>query len=303
MKSKKFYSNGKLLLSGEYAILDGASGLAIPTKYGQHLKVSKNDSPLLSWKSLDEKGTIWFTGSYNKDSLQEISSSDKDVSKRLLKIILGAQRLNSDFLKEHKGYVVETKLTFPRDWGLGSSSTLINNIANWANVNAFHLLASTFGGSGYDIACAQHNKPILFCLENKQPIVKEVDFNPSFKNELYLVYLNKKQNSQESIAQYRNRDFDKTQLAANLSAITSKMCLCQNIVVFEELMNEHEALLSNVLDMPKLKDVFFSDYDGAIKSLGAWGGDFFLATGNEHTPHYFMKKGFHTIIPYNGMVL
>ena len=30
---KNYYSNGKLLLSGEYAILDGAEGWAIPTKF------------------------------------------------------------------------------------------------------------------------------------------------------------------------------------------------------------------------------------------------------------------------------
>ncbi len=298
----KFYSNGKLLLSGEYAILDGASGLAIPTKYGQHLKVSKNDSSVLSWKSVDEKGVIWFVGSYDRDSLQEISSSDKDVSKRLLKILLGAQRLNPAFLKYLEGCEVETKLTFSRDWGLGSSSTLINNIANWANVNAYHLLESTFGGSGYDIACAQCDRPILFRLENKQPIVKEVDFNPLFKNELYFVYLNKKQNSQEGIAQYRKRGIDKSQLATQLSVITSKMLACERLDIFEELINEHEALLSTALEIQKIKDTLFKDFNGAIKSLGAWGGDFILATG-EDTSEYFKRKGYTTIIPYQEMTL
>ncbi len=298
----KIYSNGKLLLSGEYAILDGASGLAIPTKYGQHLKVLKNDSSILSWESLDEKGTIWFEGSYDKDSLQEISSSDKDVSKRLLKILLGAQRLNPGFLKDPKGCEVETKLSFSRDWGLGSSSTLINNIANWANVNAYHLLESTFGGSGYDIACAQYNRPILFRLENKQPIVKEVDFNPPFKNELYFVYLNKKQNSQEGIAQYRKREIDKSQLVTRLSVITSKMLVCEPLDLFEELINEHETLLSTALGIQKIKDTLFKDFNGAIKSLGAWGGDFILATG-ENTPEYFKRKGYTTIIPYQEMAL
>jgi len=30
-----FYSNGKLLITGEYLVLDGAKALALPTKYGQ----------------------------------------------------------------------------------------------------------------------------------------------------------------------------------------------------------------------------------------------------------------------------
>jgi hypothetical protein len=36
---KTFYSNGKLLITGEYLILDGAKGLALPTKMGQNLSV------------------------------------------------------------------------------------------------------------------------------------------------------------------------------------------------------------------------------------------------------------------------
>lgn len=301
---EEFYSNGKLLLSGEYAILDGALGMAIPTKYGQHLRITDNSASIISWKSLDEAGNTWFEGSYDLNSLLEISASNKGISKTVSHLLSEIKRLSPDFFNNLNGCEVETKLTFQKDWGLGSSSTLINNLANWTNVNAYHLLKSTFGGSGYDIACAQHDSPILFHLENNHPKIQEIEFNPPFKNELYFIYLNKKQNSREGIAQYRNSDFDKRQLVENLSAITSKMLLCENINVFEKLINEHETLLSEALDMPKLKDVFFSDYDdGAIKSLGAWGGDFFLATGNEHTPHYFMKKGFHTIIPYNEMAL
>jgi len=35
------YSNGKLLLTGEYLVLEGATALAVPTKFGQDLKVEK----------------------------------------------------------------------------------------------------------------------------------------------------------------------------------------------------------------------------------------------------------------------
>jgi hypothetical protein len=47
----------------------------------------------------------------------------------------------------------------------------------------------------------------------------------------------------------------------------------------------------------------FPDYSRAIKSLGAWGGDFVLATGNFNEMDYFKQKGFHTIISYHKMVL
>ena len=60
MKSKKFYSHGKLLLSGEYVVLDGALSLAIPTKYGQSLIVEQTEKLILNWKSFDENKTVWF---------------------------------------------------------------------------------------------------------------------------------------------------------------------------------------------------------------------------------------------------
>ncbi len=39
-------------------------------------------------------------------------------------------------------------------------------------------------------------------------------------------------------------------------------------------------------------DKIFLDYFGQTKSLGAWGGDFILATGNKDTPKYFKNKGY-----------
>ncbi|PIZ07449.1 MAG: GHMP kinase, partial [Flavobacteriaceae bacterium CG_4_10_14_0_8_um_filter_34_31] len=45
-----FYGNGKLLLTSEYLVLDGAKALAIPTKYGQYLEVEKLSEKVLLWK-------------------------------------------------------------------------------------------------------------------------------------------------------------------------------------------------------------------------------------------------------------
>jgi hypothetical protein len=52
---------------------------------------------------------------------------------------------------------------------LGTSSTLINNIAQWFGIDAYELLWKSFGGSGYDIASAQHNKPIVYQLQRANP--------------------------------------------------------------------------------------------------------------------------------------
>ncbi len=301
MMQRTFYSNGKLLLSGEYAILDGAMGLAIPTKYGQSLEVTETSSGLLDWKSFDENDHVWFEGTYALDNLAEISSSDKSISATLIQLLTEAKAQNPNFLKNPTGYVVATKLSFPRAWGLGSSSTLINNIAQWAEVNAYQLLQKAFGGSGYDIACAKHNAPILYQLIDKQPKVKEVAFDPEFKDSLYFVYLNQKKSSKEAIAAYQKRHFDKKTLISKVSSITKTMVEAKTLDEFESLINLHEETLSNILGLPPIKDNLFPDFPGTIKSLGAWGGDFMLVVGNEKNMAYFMSKGYKTIIPYIQM--
>ena len=300
---KEFYSNGKLLMTGEYAVLDGAKAWAIPTKYGQSLSVMETESKKIEWKSLDDKDRVWFEAIYDLESMTEISSSNSEISQTLHKILIEAQKLNPHFLTDGLGYTIESKLTFPRDWGLGSSSTLINNIAQWANINPYQLLEKTFGGSGYDIACAQHNTPIIYQLENRKPTVQAVNFNPDFKDQLFFIHLNKKQNSREGISQYRQLNFNTKELVNNIGDITSKMVSCHNLVTFETLMDQHETILSNTLKTPTVKKSLFDDYTGSIKSLGAWGGDFILVTGDKTASTYFKQKGYSTIIPYSEMIL
>ena len=124
--SEKFYSNGKLLLTGEYAILDGANGLALPTKFGQSLKVSPCNDNLLNWKSFNEKNELWFEALIAIPSFELKESSHQEVAKKLLEILMAARNLNPDFLSSFSGFNIETKLGFPSNWGLGSSSTLIS---------------------------------------------------------------------------------------------------------------------------------------------------------------------------------
>lgn len=301
--TQEFYSNGKLLLSGEYLVLDGALAWAIPTKFGQYLRLSPNSTSQLSWKSLDETGTIWFEASFEIDTLKEIDATDRDISGALQNILSQARQLNADFLSDSVGYSIETTLTFPRDWGLGSSSTLINNIAQWANVNAHELLANTFGGSGYDIACAQHSTPILFALKDKIPVTEEITESLSFTDALYFVYLNQKKNSSDGIAAYRKQKIDVVALRKKITQLTKAMISSNNIDDFGRLMTSHENLLSKALNIPTVKSELFSDYKGAIKSLGAWGGDFILATGDKNTPDYFKNKGYSVVLPYHKMTL
>lgn len=301
---KTFRSNGKLLLTSEYVVLDGAKALALPTKFGQSLSVSSNDKGSISWQSYDENNTIWFEAllPLNLNKLDATEPKD-EVSTRLLEILSAAQKLNPDFLKESNGFEITTHQDFNRKWGLGTSSTLINNIANWAKIDAYQLLDFTFGGSGYDIACAQYDHPIMYqlLLENN-PEVTEVVFDPPFKDQLYFIYLNKKQNSRDGIKNYkalRQNSFDSFDY---FNTITESFLNCDSLSDFEELISEHESLISELIQQPTIKSQLFNDFKGSIKSLGAWGGDFILATSINDPREYFNTKGYDTIISYADMI-
>ncbi|AUS05922.1 GYDIA family GHMP kinase [Pseudotamlana carrageenivorans] len=299
--SKTIYSNGKLLISGEYVVLDGAVSLAVPTKFGQFLNIIPIGEKRLVWTSLDEKSEVWFEGVFDIDLFS--SEVDCEISQRITQILKAAKDLNPSFLASTEGFHVSTKLDFPRNWGLGTSSTLINNIAEWAGVDAFQLLEKTFGGSGYDIACAQNNSAITYQLENNTPFVLPVEFNPSFKNNLYFVHLNKKQNSREGIKQYNETKVQSNFSVEEMNAITSEMISSDSLEDFKALIVHHENYISKITKQTPVKDLYFEDFEGAIKSLGAWGGDFILVASDENPTSYFKAKGFHTIIPYRNMVL
>lgn len=303
--NNEFYSNGKLLLTGEYAVLDGALSLALPTKYGQSLLVNEVDEHKLVWKSLDKDGSVWFESEFDLKNISEKQNFEHqhtNVSNTLLKILAEAKKLNPKFLEGDTGYEVTTKLTFPRNWGLGSSSTLINNVALWARVDAFKLLWNAFPGSGYDIACAQNSNPILYQVINQLPDVKPVNFNPSFKNNLYFVYLNKKQNSRKEIVKYNSVKKNKTGFVNEISDITNKIITCNSLSDFEVLIDYHEDIISAHIGLQKVKESLFPDFSGSIKSLGAWGGDFILATGNDDIPDYFKNIGFPVVLSYDHLI-
>jgi len=307
---QQFYSNGKLLLSGEYVVLDGAKSLAIPTVFGQGMTVTAIKDPEIHWTSLTVNNTAWFQGSAHiPNSLRETivfnaaTAKDEKTAQFLSTLFTEIRALNPKLITGNNGFKITTQLTFPKDWGLGSSSTLIHNLALWAQIDPYTLLWNSFSGSGYDIACAGHQLPIMYQLQQKKPIVKEIDFNPSFRDSLFFIYLNRKQNSREGIAHYKAHTFDVQKVTAEISELTDAMGSCNALSEFKICMEKHESIIGNVIQQPTIKDRLFSDYRGAIKSLGAWGGDFILATGDAQDRSYFKSKGYAVVIPFNEMIL
>lgn len=301
-----FKAHGKLLISSEYFVLDGALALAVPTVKGQEMTVTAQaGEPTLHWQAYNSDGQLWMDATFSLPDLT-LASKDTFEAKRLEQVLQATHKLSPDFLNQPVNYLVETRLQFPNEWGLGSSSTLIYNIAQWAGVDAFELLRLTFGGSGYDIACAGANGPITYQLKARQPVWQPVVLYPSFAGGLYFVYLGHKQDSREGIARYREVAKEHPQLVERFSQLTHNMLHAKDLDAFRVLMEQHEDLVANHLQLPKVRQQFFDDLPGSVKSLGAWGGDMVLvATEMPETElkEYLQKRNFNTCIAWNDLIL
>ncbi|WP_314298441.1 GYDIA family GHMP kinase [Capnocytophaga gingivalis] len=295
-KGNHFFAHGKLLLTGEYAVLDGALAIALPTQYGQEMHITPSEKEGIFFRSLTQEGTPWYEG-------QLFVGDTNPITQTLERILSQAQRMQPNFLTDQSVHV-QTRLDFPREWGLGSSSTLISMIAQWAEVDPYQLLWNSFGGSGYDIACARASSPILYQLTEGKAKVYPIYYNPPFAASLFFVYLNKKQNSREGIALYEGLKKNKKPLVTQLSQLTEEIYRTHSLDTFSKLLSEHEAVLSSYLRLTTVKDSLFKDFSGTIKSLGAWGGDFVLAIGEEsYIKEYFISKGMQTILPFAQIIL
>ena len=301
-----FRANGKLLISGEYFVLDGATALAVPTQKGQTLQVEKSNTNDIHWQSQLIDGSVWFECRFDANTLAISYQTDEAVAIRLMKMLRYAKSENSNFLIEN-GLKITTRLEFQQDWGLGSSSTLVCTIAKWAKVDAFQLLFNSMKGSGYDIACGMTDAPLLYQIKQQTPKVQKVNFKPSFSNQLYFVHLGKKQNSREGIARYREKSALQQLPISTINDLTKAFLEVNDIASFNKIIFEHEQIVANIIELPRAKDLFFKDYTyGEIKSLGAWGGDFILVSSDTNfkfTKEYFTQKGFSTILPYSKMIL
>ncbi len=303
-----YYGHGKLLLTGEYFVLDGATGLALPTTVGQSMGVrySQSFNPKLTWKSFDVKGNLWLEATFEFWHFNILDENPTDEVVFLQKVLREARAQNKHFLREGQDVYVETRLGFPLSWGLGSSSTLIYNIAQWAYISPFELLFKTHGGSGYDIACAGSDGPIVYELEKAGPKYGPVTFYPEFHEDLYFVYLGKKKDSREAIEYFKSKQPFPRDVVREVSALSREMLEAKSLEEFEHLLRSHEQLLSSQLGLPSVKEERFSDFDGEVKSLGAWGGDFVIVTcrhEEERLKAYFEGKGLDVVIPFSELIL
>jgi len=298
--SYRIESFGKLLISGEYLILKGAKGLSIPVNFSQTLNVDENTSGYFDWKSYDRDKKIWFSCKFKISDFYNKQNYNNNLL--LYEIIKNLNELNPGIISNKKGISFKTFMNFNHNWGLGSSSTLIHNLSKWANVEPFSVYWKVTNGSGYDLASCKYDKPIIYQLiKSETPKIESVNFLPEFHKNLYFIYLDKKQSSKSEI-EYFDKINISSECISEVSTITDEMIKCSNVTDFQNLVNQHEKILAKVLNKKRIKEELFNDYNGAIKSLGAWGGDFILAVGNDNTKNYFEDKGYQTIFSFKEML-
>ena len=327
-----YHSHGKFLLTGEYLVLKGALALALPLKLGQSLEIEELDSSnnRLLWEAFRPEGE-WFSVTLHHETLEIIDCNDQPKAEKLTQILKAVKQLNSNAF-EGSDLKFTTRLDFDPNWGLGSSSTLIANLARWANVNPYELLKLTFGGSGYDIACAIAEQPIYYQLsaskpthrpfdglwdlqnskvvepvETPTPMVKSVAFQPSFAEHLFFVYQGQKQSSSKEIKAFLEKanPIDIQNDIESVSEISRAVPKCESLDEFAMLMQCHERIIARCIGQEPVQKRF-PDFEGVLKSLGAWGGDFILAAtgwGENQVREYFKGKGLEVVFGYKEIVL
>ncbi|MBP8849026.1 MAG: hypothetical protein KBG80_00585 [Breznakibacter sp.] len=296
-----FRANGKILITSEYLVLHGAKALALPLKYGQTLTVESNDSKELEWiANLPDKN--WFRVKFDS-KLAIVEASNNYLAEATQKLIEAAViigKLNTfDFI----GKRIITQLDFQKDWGFGSSSTILSLIAQWLKIDPFKLLEITFGGSGYDIACATSFKPIIYQLENNKPTYSNTIFNPKYSDNIFFFYLGQKQKSYTEVIKY-------SKIKPNPEIIIKANQLTEHIInapftsLFQEYILQHEALIASYTNLPSINELI-PIKDVVLKSLGAWGGDFAMAVSSnpQQAKIDLAKLGYNIQFSFNELAL
>jgi len=305
LRSGEFYSKGKFLLSGEYFVLHGAKALALPLKFGQRMLVNEISQPgMLEWETyvLDK---LWFSARFRLKDMVILDSSEQKAAFFIRDLLKEGRKLQPELGLTSQGFSIYNRIDFDIRWGLGSSSSLVSNLAYWLEVDPYALYRSSFQGSGYDVFCARANRPITYQLKDDRYEIHEVPFKPAFADHLFFVYLGRKQDSQESVRKFKAQLFKDDAIIHKVSDLTDALVNAADFEDFLSVMRLHEETISAAIGLPVVKQESFPDFNGEIKSLGAWGGDFVMVASSmspKEVRDYFIEKNLTVIFGWDEII-
>lgn len=210
--------------------------------------------------------------------------------------------LNPDFQLK-AGTRLETSLNANPEWGFGSSSTLISLLSQWTKVDPFQLNELVFKGSGFDIACATADGPIFY-IKNKPAQPVSLDY--PFANQLFLLYSGRKKATADEVNSFLKEQKVTQKLIAEASGLSDGFAYCGDQSEFNRLIRQHEQLIGSLIRKTPVKAEYFADFSGEIKSLGAWGGDFYLISSElsfQEISNYFKNKGLSILFHWDDLIL
>lgn len=279
----QFRSSGKLLLSGEYWVLHGAEALAIATEKGQTLRYEDVDCEL-HWVAKDSEDRVW---------MDCVASQDPHLS-RIFSAVL---KLKGNLPSRGR---VTTQLEFNRNWGWGSSSSLIDLIAQWTGLDPMELHFETSEGSGFDVACARAGGAIAYQKTGPRSAVWKNVASAHWPHEHFgLVYLGGKQDSQREVAKIRREPLA-SELDA-ISALSRHLASSEDAEAWSRAIDELEDRTASWLGMERVQ-MRFPGVRATIKSLGAWGGDFALAVAQDPEDLAYFSLNGHLFLKWSDCV-
>lgn len=269
------------MLCGEYAVTIGVEALAVPVSVGQWMHVWEFDSPgeqhRILWEAKDRDGATWLNESFALP-LVEVGDGERDERKIIHQLLAMAPE---NTWITGKSYRIETQLEFDRSSGLGSSSTMVSNFSRFARLDAQSVQQQLFGGSGYDVAVAEVGKGLVFWKDGENNHWGPWTISSGLTQEWKVVFLGKKQNSRNSLAdvkarlqEIQNDDF----MLHQLQQVAGAVKMAQQVSMVEAGLEMWQALLSMSLGLETPYQHFGIQpvKGGLCKWLGAWGGDMLL---------------------------
>ena len=268
----------------------------MPTSFGQHLSVESHHGPEhVLWEALNHDNQQWFSAGYDREGrvLHSSSTAMAEKLQRFLAPVRNSKAWNAPVR-------VQTRVDFPRRWGLGTSSTLCALLAQWAEVDAFSY-RKLHGGSGYDLACAQASGAISYALVDAEPEVISVQL-PEVLQSVVFVYRGVKQQTDSSLQLVGRKPFSLAQ-CQEISQLSKAFLQTNTLDELESIIEQHELLIANHLGLERAIEGPFKGIRGQVKSLGGWGGDFVMLTRFEENRQWLEANGFNAIIPFETMAL